>query len=127
LKLVDEERARGVHRPEADEAFANVEPPNELHDPVGEIDQFDPLIRVNDQRLAVNRKAADLRGGYLFHRPLANRDGRTLAHALLLSTSSSETHASRPWVFSPGHARRTNARPSHASLSGMLSVKMIGQ
>ena len=79
------ERAGRVHRPQADEPFADVEPPHELHDAVGEIDQLDPLIGLDDERLAVNRKAADLRGRHLFDGPLANGDGRTLAHALLLA------------------------------------------
>ena len=45
LELVDEQRAGRVHRPEADEPFADVEPPNELHDPVGEIDELDRADR----------------------------------------------------------------------------------
>ena len=44
LELVDEQRAGRVHRPEADEALPDVEAPDELHHPVGEIDQLDPLI-----------------------------------------------------------------------------------
>ena len=60
LELVDEERAGRVHRPEADEPLADVEAPDELHDPVGEIDELDPLIGLHDDRLAVNRQAADL-------------------------------------------------------------------
>ena len=44
LELVDEERAGRVHRPEADQAFADVEAPDELHDAVGEIDELDALV-----------------------------------------------------------------------------------
>ena len=83
LELVDEQRAGRVHRPEADQPFADVEPPHELHDPVGEIDELDALIGLDDERLAVNRKAADRRRCHLFDGLLANGDGRTLAHAFL--------------------------------------------
>ena len=44
LKLVDEQRAGRVHRPEADQAFAHVELPDELHHQLGEVDELDALI-----------------------------------------------------------------------------------
>ena len=42
-----------------DQPFADVESTRELHDAVGEIDELDALIGLHDDRLAVNRKAAD--------------------------------------------------------------------
>ena len=33
-----------VHRPEADQPFADVETPDELHDPVRQVDELDALI-----------------------------------------------------------------------------------
>ena len=84
LELVDEERAGGVHRPEADEPLADVEPTHELHDAIGEIDELDPLVGLHDDRLAVNRKAADSRRSHFLDGLLANGDSRTLAHALLV-------------------------------------------
>ena len=64
--------------------LADVEAPDELHDPVGEIDELDALIGRNDEGLAVDREAAGLRRSHVFDGLLANGDGRTLAHALLL-------------------------------------------
>src|SRR5205823_14979532 len=72
-----------MHRPEADEPFADVEPAHELHDAGGEIDQLDPLIRLHDEGLAVNRQAAGLRRSHVLYGRLANGDGRTFAHAFL--------------------------------------------
>ena len=46
------------------------------------------LIGLDDERLAVNRQAADRRRSHLFDRLLANGDGRTLAHALLFGCGS---------------------------------------
>src|SRR5262249_20160074 len=82
LELVDEQRAGRVHRPEADEAFADVELPHELHDADGQIHELDPLIGLNHDRLAVDDDPADLRRCHVFDRPLANGDGRALAHAV---------------------------------------------
>mgnify|MGYP003694140091 CR=1 FL=1 len=83
LELVDEERARRVHRPEADQPFADVETPDEFHDPVGQIDELDALIGLDDERLAVNRQVADRRADATSSTGFRGRsDGRTLAHAL---------------------------------------------
>src|SRR5262245_29203758 len=80
LKLVDEQRAGRVHRPEADETFLDVELASKLHDPVGEIDQLDALIGGNDDRLTMNRETASLRGNHLVDGRFANGNGRALAH-----------------------------------------------
>ena len=49
-----------------------------------EIDELDALIGLDDNRLAMNRQAASLREAHVLDRLLANGDGRTLAHALLV-------------------------------------------
>src|SRR5205814_10093483 len=82
LEFVDEERAGRVHRPERDEPFPDVEAPGKFHHSVGQIDELDALIRLHDERFAVNRKATDLRRCHIFDGLLANGDSRTLAHAL---------------------------------------------
>ena len=61
LEFVDEERARRVHRPEADQPFTDVEAANEFHDAVRQVDQFDALVGFDDKRLAMNGKAANRR------------------------------------------------------------------
>jgi hypothetical protein len=88
LELVDQQRAGGVHRPDADQPFADVEPPDELHDLVRQIDQLDALIGLDDERLAMNRHAANRRSGHTVDRLLADGDSRTLAHAVPFSFGS---------------------------------------
>src|SRR5262249_20797440 len=83
LKLIDEQRTRGVHRPQTDEPLPDVEPPDELHHPAREVDELDALIGLHDEGFAVNRKAADRRRRHVLDGPLAHSDGRTLAHAIL--------------------------------------------
>ena len=85
LKFVDEERARRVHRPDADEALAHVAAANEVHDAVREVDHLDALVGLHDERFTVNRQAAGLRGRHRLDGVLAGRDGRTLTHALPLA------------------------------------------
>src|SRR4029453_10774160 len=82
LKLVDDQRARRVHRPQADQPFAHVEATDKIHDPVGEIDELDTLVRLDDEGFAMNRKAARRRRSHLLDGPLADGDGRTFAHAV---------------------------------------------
>ena len=61
LKLVDEEGAGRVHRPETDQALADLEAADKFHDPAGDVDQLDPLIGLDHQRFAVNRQAPNCR------------------------------------------------------------------
>ena len=82
LVFVDEQGAGGVHRPDADQPFADIALAHELHHPIGQIDHFDTLIGLDDERLAVNRQAAGIRGGHAGNGLLANGDGGALAHAL---------------------------------------------
>ena len=45
LRLVDEQRAGRVHRPQRDHALADLELPHVVHDPVGQIDELDAIVR----------------------------------------------------------------------------------
>ena len=54
--------ARRVHRPEADEPLAKTEPRDERHDPLGQIDQLDPLIRLDQEGLPDNPESANRHG-----------------------------------------------------------------
>jgi hypothetical protein len=72
-----------VHRPEADETLAHVEFPDEFHHGLGEVDELDALLGLDDQGFAVNRQAANRRRCHLLDRLLADSHGRTLAHSVL--------------------------------------------
>ena len=61
LKLVDEQAAGRVHRPEAHQAFPDVELAHKFHDAAREIDELDALLGLDDDGLTVNRKAAGRR------------------------------------------------------------------
>ena len=61
---------------------ADVELADELHHPTGEVDELDSLIGLNDDHFPVNRETGDFRRGHLLDRFFANRNGRTLAHAV---------------------------------------------
>jgi hypothetical protein len=75
LELVDEKGACRVHRPQAHDPLADIEPADVLHHAIREIDELDPLIGLDDDRLPMNRQAAGLRRSHLFDRLLANRHG----------------------------------------------------
>ena len=58
LRLVDEDGAGRVHRPEADDAFANAGLAHERDDAIGDVGELDALLRLYGQRLAADDQAA---------------------------------------------------------------------
>src|SRR4029453_13089123 len=78
-----------------------VEATDKIHDPVGEIDELDTLVRLDDEGFAMNRKAARRRRSHLLDGPLANGDGRTFAHAVScpIARRGTQVHRLAPsWV-----------------------------
>src|SRR5262249_42928394 len=96
LELVDEERARRVHRPEVHEPFPDAAPADEFHDAVRQVHHFDARIGLDDERLAVNRQTAGRRGRHRLNGVLADRSGRTLAHARLFACERSNNVTHNP-------------------------------
>src|SRR3954447_25389796 len=120
LEFVDEQRTGRVHRPEADQPLADVEPAHEFHDAVGEIDQLDALIGLDHEGLTMNRKAADHRAGHLLDRRLPDGDSRTLAHALPLRMRSEKARTRTGYVT----RKLTNqATPVYSRARAALSAR----
>ena len=82
LRLVDENRARRVERPDADRSFLEARGANESHHPIGEVGQLDPFGGLNRDRLRAHHQPAGRSRGSR-QRADTLRDRRTLAHALL--------------------------------------------
>src|SRR4029453_19157144 len=131
LELVDEDRTGRVHRPQADQTLANLEPAREVHDPVRQVDEIDPLVGLDDERLTMDRQTADRRGRHGLDRRIANGDRRTLAHALLIACvrapssvrAEAQTdilrEAQRAWQIL-GNQRRRPGRPPRRPYPAML-------
>src|SRR5207245_10228237 len=123
------ERAGCMHRPEANQPFADVEPAHELHDAAGEIDQLDSLLRLHDEGLAVNRQAAGLRRSHVLHGRLANGDGRTFAHAFLSARGSGSTVRTRTLYVTQKlvrEATRQRVSPFHVLSRRQLTLAPPG-
>ena len=58
LRFVDEERAGGVHRPHADDAFDNTGALNEVHHPSRQVDELDAIGRADGQRFGADDQPA---------------------------------------------------------------------
>ena len=54
LRLVDEQRTRGMHRPQARDALPYARLPDPLHDDVGDVDQLDSVLCLHQQRFRMH-------------------------------------------------------------------------
>ena len=110
LEFVDEQRTRRVHRPQADQTFADVEATNAFHHPVRQVNQLEALVRLNEESLTMDRQAAGRRRSHILDGLLANGHGRTFAHAVSCRLTLDGNAARAPSVLGQGVRRPGLAR-----------------
>ena len=101
LRLVDEQRASRVHRPEGDHPLFDAGVAHVRHHAIGQVDQLDAIVGLDRERVAVDHKAA--RGRHdLLDRGFARGHDRTLAHLVeRINETESIEHRCSPKVLGP--------------------------
>ena len=82
LRLVDEERARRVHRPQADHPLPHAALADEVHDRIGDVDELDAPVGLHEHGIGMDDEGP--RHGCGLHWRVPDGQTRALGHQLAI-------------------------------------------